>query len=123
MCEHNLVWGDRTPVTDLGAYLYGMEERINQACSQDALDGPMRWETGRPGRQPDANPRGLIQRFTFLVVAAVPAAAAIYGNIALFEEGKAILGVGGTLVDLVLFVVVAGAYHAGFGAARSTMFR
>ncbi len=110
-------------ISDLGAYLHGLEERINQACRQDGLDGPMRWETGRPGRQPDANPRGMIQRLTFLVVAAVPAAAAIYGNFALFEERKAILGAGGIVFDLVLFAVVVGAYYAGFGAARSTMFR
>jgi hypothetical protein len=103
-------------ISDLGACLHGLEERINEACSQDGSGGPMRCETGRPGRQPDANPRGINQRFTFLAVAAVPAVAAIYGNLALFEEGKAALGTGGIVFDLVLFAVVVGAYNAGFGA-------
>lgn len=110
-------------ISDLGAYLQGLEERINQACHIEGLQSPMAWETGRPGRQPDQRPRGAIQRLTFLVVTAAPVASTAYGNIALFEEGRSVLGAFGIAFDLVLFAVVGAAYRKGFGAARSTMFR
>lgn len=110
-------------ISDLGAYLRGSEERINSACKIDGLASPMSWETGRPGRQPDQHPRGVIQRITFVVVTAAPVASAAYGNVALLEEGHTLLGAFGIAFDLLLFVVVGAAYNEGFAAARSTMFR
>jgi hypothetical protein len=109
-------------ISDLGAHLYGLEERINDACGADGIE-PMSWETGRPGRQPDQSPRGVVQRITFLVVTAAPVASTVYGNVVLFEGGRSLLGAFGIAFDFLLFAVVVAAYHEGFGAARSTMFR
>jgi hypothetical protein len=110
-------------ISDLGAHLYALECRINRACSCDEIDRPMSWETERPGRQPEARPRGLIQRLTFLVVAVAPLAATIFGNVALFEESSLATGFGGIAFDLALAGVVILAFRRGFAAAESTMFR
>ncbi len=110
-------------ISDLGAQLHRLEDRINRACLRNDLDSPMSWETGRPGRQPEAHPRGVIQRLTFLVVAVAPLAATIFGNVALFKEGSVIVGLGGVAFDLALSGVVAFAFRDGFVAAKSTMFR
>lgn len=110
-------------ISDLGAHLHTLENRINHACARDGLDKPMSWETARPGRQPEAQPQGFVQRLTFLVVAVAPLAATIFGNVALFEEAPVAAGVGGVAFDLALAGVVVIAFRRGFTAAESTMFR